>query len=259
MGSWLSIALCDCPETGALLAACHYIICAGLSLPAGSQTLLSRPSHGSNKQAFLGICSFADRYWTWPLPSARDAAACCNMHNLPFIDCLHCMVPAVLAGLPRGTQAAVASVLLQLPLLRHVWAWMGCVPADYGTMRELLQSTSIGLMPEVLLLSYSCTAAAFLMAERVSSLFAASLTPERTSCQLGQVLPTLAHAQGVAGIFLGARKGQERIYARAHRGYIRLAMEAGAGGHCMHACCQEHTTGQHACKQAIAMSVPCSA
>ena len=35
--------------------------------------------------------------------------------------------------------------------------------------------------------------------------------------------------QGVAGIFLGASKGQERIYARSRLGYIRLAMDAGAG------------------------------
>jgi hypothetical protein len=43
----------------------------------------------------------------------------------------------------------VATVLLKLPLLRHVFAWMGCVPADYHTLKELLQVASIGIVPEV--------------------------------------------------------------------------------------------------------------
>jgi hypothetical protein len=33
----------------------------------------------------------------------------------------------------------------------------------------------------------------------------------------------------VAGIFLGACKSRERVYARMRKGYIKLAMEAGAG------------------------------
>lgn len=53
------------------------------------------------------------------------------------------------AGLPTGTKGAVATVLLKLPLLRHVYAWMGCVPADYYIMKEQLQTTSVGLVPEV--------------------------------------------------------------------------------------------------------------
>ncbi len=40
-------------------------------------------------------------------------------------------------------------MLLRLPTLRHVWAWMGCVPADYKPVRALLQTTSVGLVPEV--------------------------------------------------------------------------------------------------------------
>lgn len=35
--------------------------------------------------------------------------------------------------------------------------------------------------------------------------------------------------QGVAGIFLGARNGQERVYVRCRKGFIRLAMQAGIG------------------------------
>ncbi|CAL8465555.1 g5091 [Coccomyxa elongata] len=83
-------------------------------------------------------------------------------------------------GLPTGTKGAIATVLLKLPLLRHVYAWMGCVPADYHVMKEQLQTTSIGLVPE-----------------------------------------------GVAGIFLGARNGQERVYVRCRKGFIRLAMQTG--------------------------------
>lgn len=43
----------------------------------------------------------------------------------------------------------MATVLLRLPLLRHVWGAMGCVPADYAPVRTLLASTSVGLVPEV--------------------------------------------------------------------------------------------------------------
>lgn len=43
--------------------------------------------------------------------------------------------------------------------------------------------------------------------------------------------------QGVAGIFLGASKEHERIYARNRLGYIRLAMEAGAGGAALSSVC----------------------
>ena len=43
----------------------------------------------------------------------------------------------------------MASVLLALPLLKHIWAWMGCGPADYAPTKALLQHTSVGLAPEV--------------------------------------------------------------------------------------------------------------
>ncbi|KAK9903270.1 hypothetical protein WJX75_001551 [Coccomyxa subellipsoidea] len=57
-----------------------------------------------------------------------------------------CDIPKT--GLPVGTKGAVATVLLKLPLLRHLYAWMGCVPADYHTIHELLQTTSVGIVPE---------------------------------------------------------------------------------------------------------------
>lgn len=53
-------------------------------------------------------------------------------------------------GLPKGTRGAVATVLLKLPLLRHIYAWMGCVPADFLTVHQLLQTISVGIVPEVL-------------------------------------------------------------------------------------------------------------
>ncbi|EIE22983.1 hypothetical protein COCSUDRAFT_63373 [Coccomyxa subellipsoidea C-169] len=83
-------------------------------------------------------------------------------------------------GLPAGARGAVATVLLKLPLLRHVYAWMGCIPADYHTIHEQLQTTSVGLVPE-----------------------------------------------GVAGVFLGARPSQERVFVRCRKGFIRLAMHTG--------------------------------
>ena len=46
----------------------------------------------------------------------------------------------------------MATVLLKLPLLRHIYAWMGCVPADYHAMRDTLKHASVGVVPEVIFL-----------------------------------------------------------------------------------------------------------
>lgn len=51
--------------------------------------------------------------------------------------------------LPPTTVGAIASVLFHLPVLRHVYAWMGCIPADRGSIEAALRSgRSVGLVPE---------------------------------------------------------------------------------------------------------------
>ena len=73
-----------------------------------------------------------------------DTLKVCLKHSFEM-----CTAAITAAGLPAGARGAVATVLLKLPLLRHVYAWMGCIPADYHTIHEKLQTTSVGLVPEV--------------------------------------------------------------------------------------------------------------
>ena len=55
---------------------------------------------------------------------------------------------AIRAAFPMPLRGAAASVLLRLPLLRHVLQWAGIVPASGDVMRELLRhGTSVVLVP----------------------------------------------------------------------------------------------------------------
>ncbi|CAL8461777.1 g1308 [Coccomyxa elongata] len=45
-------------------------------------------------------------------------------------------------------EGVVASVLLRLPFVRHLFAWIGAHPADKHTLAALLQRTSVGMQPE---------------------------------------------------------------------------------------------------------------
>ena len=189
-------------------------------------------------------------------------------------------------------------MLLRLPVLRHVWAWMGCFEANFKPVRALLETTSVGLVPEVrgrcllsqgreagslawlvyqgwhglvrggggVLLSagintlpcpaeftfYACGATQgpgqgvhYGGAERPLVVWqqqlprsAADIEPSPKRHDLSphghtpskQGWPVFATARAWRASSLGASKGQERIYARSRLGYIRLAMDAGAGG-----------------------------
>lgn len=53
------------------------------------------------------------------------------------------------AGLPAGTKGAVASILFCLPVVKHFFTWMGCLPCDKRHMMgALTDGTSLGVMPE---------------------------------------------------------------------------------------------------------------
>ncbi len=53
------------------------------------------------------------------------------------------------ACLPAGTVGAIATVLFHLPLLRHIYAWFGCIPADRASIEAALASGKcVGLVPE---------------------------------------------------------------------------------------------------------------
>ena len=51
-------------------------------------------------------------------------------------------------GVPGPMQALVATVLLKVPLYKHVFAWLGCHPADKPVMLDLLKRNSVGVIVE---------------------------------------------------------------------------------------------------------------
>ena len=64
-----------------------------------------------------------------------------------FLSAPLCGDPAT--GLPSDTVAAVASVLLRLPVVRQVLAAYGCVPATRGALEAALaRGASVGVLPE---------------------------------------------------------------------------------------------------------------
>ena len=85
-------------------------------------------------------------------------------------------------GVPGPMQALVATVLLKVPFYKHIFAWLGCHPADKPVMLDLLRQNSVGVIVE-----------------------------------------------GVAGIFLGPTRHQERVYLRKRKGFVKAAIQAGKG------------------------------
>ena len=52
-------------------------------------------------------------------------------------------------GVPAPMEGLVATVLMRVPLYKHVFAWMGCCPADRPRMMDLLAAgTSVGVIVE---------------------------------------------------------------------------------------------------------------
>ncbi|KAK9797756.1 hypothetical protein WJX73_007009 [Symbiochloris irregularis] len=79
------------------------------------------------------------------------------------------------------TQGVVATVLLRVPIVKHLVAWVGAKPADRGVMLKLLrEGCCVGTAPE-----------------------------------------------GLAGTFDSCSTHEERVCLSRHKGYIRVALEAG--------------------------------
>eukprot|EP00884_Botryococcus_braunii_P022379 jgi/Botrbrau1/8825/Bobra.0335s0013.3 len=96
-----------------------------------------------------------------------------------FLSLCLCGLPST--GLPDGMRAGIASILFHLPIVRQVYIWMGCFPAEKGLVTKYLEKGPVGLVPE-----------------------------------------------GVAGIFYGADRIHERVFASKHKGYAKLALRSGA-------------------------------
>lgn len=69
----------------------------------------------------------------------------CRLHSIRLLE----LASARAAGLPAGTKGAVASILFFLPVVKHFFTWMGCLPCDKRHMMDALTNgTSLGVMPE---------------------------------------------------------------------------------------------------------------
>ena len=93
-------------------------------------------------------------------------------------------------GMPADVVAVVADVLLMLPLYKHIFAMIGCHPADGKTLARLLKSSSVAINPE-----------------GVAGIFHGSSRSDRDH-------PDLART--------------ERIYLANRKGFVRHAIRAGA-------------------------------
>ena len=52
------------------------------------------------------------------------------------------------SGMPERVYAFGASLLLAVPVVRHIMSWMGVVPADKQVMLDVLSKASGGALPE---------------------------------------------------------------------------------------------------------------
>ncbi|KAK9919185.1 hypothetical protein WJX75_009964 [Coccomyxa subellipsoidea] len=86
-------------------------------------------------------------------------------------------------GLPQNLRGGIASIMFQLPIVKHNYAWAGCMPAEYKLMLAHLRQPGASL----------------------------SVIPE-----------------GIAGIFLAEDLQDEVIFLSKRKGFVRLAIQAGA-------------------------------
>lgn len=95
--------------------------------------------------------------------------------------------------MPADVVAVVADVLLSLPLYKHVFAMIGCHPADGKTLARLLKKNSVAINPE-----------------GVAGIFHGSSRSDRQK----KDDPDLAKT--------------ERVYLANRKGFVRHAIRAGA-------------------------------
>ncbi len=70
----------------------------------------------------------------------------CSLHA--FTALCVTVATCVDSGMPERTYAFGASLLLALPIVRHMMSWMGVVPASKHVMLDVLSKASGGAMPE---------------------------------------------------------------------------------------------------------------
>ena len=95
--------------------------------------------------------------------------------------------------MPADGVAVVADVLLSLPLYKHIFAMIGCHPADGKTLARLLKTNSVAINPE-----------------GVAGIFHGSSRSDRNKKDEPELAKT------------------ERVYLANRKGFVRHAIRAGA-------------------------------
>ena len=123
LGSWLGNPLCGLPGTGIpfnqvghLHASCKHI-CIDM--------------HGVECQVSTRGPSLCDELLSMCVPPLCRLQYCVNL-------------PCCMAGLPGNLRGGIATVMFQLPVVRHNYAWAGCMPA--GAPAPRLASTAVALV-----------------------------------------------------------------------------------------------------------------
>lgn len=159
------------------------LVAADLWLPPGQEW----PALKNCGAWFLWHRYFHLRFVTPPLPFLQEgrryiiAQAPHAVYPMAgFLALSHC--GSIGSGAPAGVKASIASVFFQLPLIKHIYAAVGAIPAERSDMMRELERGN----------------------------------------------PVAVHPEGIAGIFLGATPSREAAYLRNRKGFIKVAIEAGA-------------------------------
>lgn len=81
----------------------------------------------------------------------RQALRACEQQKLGMKHAVVHIMPLMWrtgSGMPERVYAFGASLLLALPVVRHIMSWMGVVPADKQVMLDVLSKASGGALPE---------------------------------------------------------------------------------------------------------------
>lgn len=107
-----------------------------------------------------------------------------------------------IGGMPVDVVAVVADVLLSLPIYKHIFAMIGCHPADGKTLARLLKNNSVAINPE-----------------GVAGIFHGSSRSDRKALRGGDAASASAEAL--------ERARTERVYIAKRKGFIKHAIRAG--------------------------------
>ena len=72
------------------------------------------------------------------LPGVMSCLACIAVDGVEPEEIQH--YPWCAAGIPKNLRGGIASVLFALPIIKHNYAWAGCMPAGDACSMSTLQT-----------------------------------------------------------------------------------------------------------------------